>query len=89
MQPDQIAHTISRIFQQLPPQLGALPEDAKLALKLTLQKALDELDCISREEFETQQQVLYKTRQKVDALEARLNALLAEQDNQDADPENP
>lgn len=80
MQPDQIAHAISRVFQQLPPQLGALPEDVKLALKLSLQKVLAELECVSREEFEVQQQLLYKTRQKVEALETRLGSLLADRE---------
>ncbi|WP_294945846.1 accessory factor UbiK family protein [Sulfurivirga sp.] len=75
MQPDQIAQVISRVFQQLPPNLGALPEDARHALRLALQKALSDLDLVTREEFEVQQQVLWRTRQKVEALERRLDVL--------------
>lgn len=72
---DAVTQVVGRVFSQLPPDIGALPEDARSALKLALTKALRDLDLVTREEFEIQQQVLAKTRQKLAALEARVAAL--------------
>ncbi|HIQ39595.1 MAG TPA: accessory factor UbiK family protein [Sulfurivirga caldicuralii] len=82
---DAVAQAVHRVFAQLPPDLGALPEDARSALKLALTRALRELDLVTREEFEVQQQVLAKTRQKLAALEARVAALEARMHPSDQD----
>ena len=71
----QITQSINRAFSKLPPELGALPEDVRHAARLLAQKVLAEMDCVTREEFEVQQQVLYRTRMKVEVLEKRLAAL--------------
>jgi len=71
----QAGKIITDALRQLPPGLGELPAELKQALRLALQKALDELDLVTREEFEAQQQVLYKTRMKLEALEKRVAAL--------------
>lgn len=82
---DAAAQVVKKVFAQLPPDLGALPEDARAALMLALTRALRELDLVTREEFEVQQQVLAKTRQKLAALEARVAALEGRVDQPDLD----
>ncbi len=71
----QAGKILTDALQQLPPGLGELPAELKQALRIALQKALDELDLVTREEFEVQQQVLFKTRMKLEALEKRVAAL--------------
>ena len=44
-------------------------------LKVLLQSAFSKLDLVSREEFDVQAQVLARTREKLQALEARVDAL--------------
>ena len=44
-------------------------------LKSLLQNALSKLDLVTREEFDAQSAVLQRTRQKVDALEEKLEHL--------------
>lgn len=44
-------------------------EDIKESLKALVRSQLSKLDMVSREEFETQQMILLRTREKVDALE--------------------
>lgn len=44
-------------------------------LKALLQSALSKLDVVSREEFDTQQAVLMRTRERLEALEKRVNDL--------------
>jgi len=44
-------------------------------LKALLQSALSKLDVVSREEFDTQQAVLMRTRERLEALEKRVDEL--------------
>ena len=46
-------------------------------LKALLQSALSKLDVVSRDEFETQQAVLMRTRERLEALEKRVSELEA------------
>ena len=49
--------------------------DVERHLKTLLQSALSKLDVVSREEFETQQLVLQRTRERLEALEKRVAAI--------------
>ncbi|QJD60014.1 accessory factor UbiK family protein [Pseudomonas sp. gcc21] len=49
--------------------------DVEQHLKALLQSALSKLDVVSREEFETQQVVLERTRARLEALEKRVEAI--------------
>jgi BMFP domain-containing protein YqiC len=51
--------------------------DAEKNLKAMLTAALAKLDLVTREEFEIQARVLMRTREKLDALEARVAELEA------------
>ncbi len=51
--------------------------DAEKNLKAMLASALGKLDLVTREEFDIQARVLLRTREKLDALEARVAELEA------------
>jgi len=58
---------------------GVLPadlaDDARTNLKSALAGALDRMDLVTREEFETQAGVLQKTRMRLQELEAKVAAM--------------
>lgn len=54
---------------------GRFGEDIRNNVRAAVRSAVEGMDLVSREELEVQQQVLLRTRQKVDALEARVAEL--------------
>ena len=54
---------------------GLTAADIEKQLKALLQSALSKLDAVSRDEFETQQTVLLRTRERLEALEKRVAEL--------------
>jgi hypothetical protein len=71
-----------RLFDELNQKvaevLAASPaKDIEKNVRATLSAAFAKLDLVTREEFEVQQAVLARTREKLTALEARLAALEA------------
>ena len=50
-------------------------EDLENNFRAVLRSSLSKLDLVTREEFEVQEAVLAKTRDKLEALEARLKEL--------------
>jgi len=69
-----------RVAGALPPGLQDLQDDLQRNLRDTLESALGRLNLVTREEFEVQQAVLLRTREKLQALEARVAALEASTD---------
>ena len=71
------------IFSQLQGQFGqfvpdmarAAREDFEAQARATVMTVLSRLELVTREEFDAQQAVLLKTREKVEALERRVNEL--------------
>lgn len=59
----------------LPPGLGALRSDLERNFRALLQSRLARLNLVTREEFEVQQEVLQRTRDKLKQLEAQLAEL--------------
>jgi hypothetical protein len=57
--------------------LGEVGTDVKAQLRAKLQKALEDQGLVTAEAFETQKQVLLRTRQKLAVLEERLDELEA------------
>lgn len=55
--------------------------DVERNLKAAIAGWLGRLDVVTREEFDTQAQVLARTREKLDALEARLSRIEGSQGN--------
>lgn len=54
---------------------GLSPAEMENRLKALLNSALSKLDVVSRDEFETQQVVLQRTRERLEALEERVSQL--------------
>lgn len=66
---DKIASQISAL---LPEQAS---QDIKQNIQQVLARQLNKLDVVSRDEFEAQQAVLLRTREKLEALEKQVAAL--------------
>ena len=64
-----------RLAAAVPPGLTALRRDLEDNFKAVLQSGLSRLDLVSRQEFDVQAAVLRRTREKLEALEARLATL--------------
>jgi BMFP domain-containing protein YqiC len=61
-----------RLSAMMPADLNAAKEDLERNVKTVLQAGLKKLDLVTREEFDVQRAVLLRTREKLEALEARL-----------------
>lgn len=70
---EKIIESLSQQFSQV---VGALNNGGELPgeqqVKHMLQSALSRMDLVTREEFDAQQAVLLRTREKVEALEQKL-----------------
>ena len=64
-----------RLSAAVPPGVTALRRDLEDNFKAVLQAGLTRLDLVSRQEFDVQAAVLRRTREKLEALEARVAAL--------------
>ncbi len=64
-----------RFTAGLPEGAQALRQDLENNFKALLQSALARMDLVSRREFDVQAGVLIRTREKLEALEAKLAAL--------------
>lgn len=64
-----------RLAAAVPPGVAALRRDLEENFKAVLQAGLSKLDLVSRQEFDVQAGVLRRTREKLEALEARLAEL--------------
>ena len=66
-----------RLAERMPRGLQAIQEDFERNLRATLEAAIQRMNLVTREEFEVQQAVLLRTREKLKALEERVAALEA------------
>ncbi len=64
-----------RLADGMPRGFQTLQDDMQRNLRSGLEAALGKLNLVTREEFEVQQAVLARTREKLKALEARVEAL--------------
>jgi len=64
-----------RLADALPGGLKALRADAEQNFRAVLQAGLSRLDLVTREEFDVQAAVLKRTREKLEAMDARLAEL--------------
>jgi BMFP domain-containing protein YqiC len=69
---DEIAR---RLLERVPPALRTVQADLESNFRAVLRERLSKLDLVSRDEFDAQARVLERTREKLEALEARLAAL--------------
>ena len=64
-----------RLAAAVPPGISSLRRDLEDNCQAVLQAGLTRLDLVSRQEFDVQAGVLRRTREKLEALEARLATL--------------
>jgi ubiquinone biosynthesis accessory factor UbiK len=67
---EQLVEQASELFRG-----GNLREDAESRFRVLLQGAFARLDLVTRDEFDAQQAVLRRTRERVEAMEKQLAAL--------------
>lgn len=66
-----------RLADAVPEGLRSVKDDLESNFRSVLRSGLARLDLVTREEFEVQEAVLARSREKLDQLEARLNTLEA------------
>lgn len=69
---DELARNLA---DSVPGNIKSMGEDMERNFKSMLQSALARMDLVTREEFDVQLAVLARTREKLEALEARLAVL--------------
>ncbi len=75
LDPKKLEEIAKNISNAIPPGVKTMAGEAEDRVKNVLQSQLQKLDFVSREEFDVQSQVLIRTREKLEALEARLTEL--------------
>ena len=75
MTDDSVESLASKLAEAVPEGLRSMREDLENNFRAVLRSSLSKLDLVTREEFEVQEAVLAKTRDKLEALEARLKEL--------------
>jgi BMFP domain-containing protein YqiC len=75
MDPRSLDDLARRLSAAVPPGLVALRNDLEANFKAILQAGIAKLDLVSRQEFDVQAGVLRRTREKLEALEARVALL--------------
>jgi ubiquinone biosynthesis accessory factor UbiK len=68
-----------RLSALVPTDLQHVKADLQKNMKSVLQAGLSKLDLVTREEFDVQRAVLLRTREKLEALEAKLQAQIEAQ----------
>ena len=66
---------VKKLADTVPQGLKSVREDLEQNFRSVLQSGLGKLDLVTREEFEVQEAVLARAREKLDALEAKLKKL--------------
>ena len=79
MTDESIENLAKKLAESMPESLRSVREDLETNFRAVLRASLSKLDLVTREEFEVQEAVLRKTREKLDKLEAKL----AELENKD------
>ena len=72
MTDESIENLARKLAESMPEGLRSVRDDLETNFRAVLRASLSKLDLVTREEFEVQEAVLRKTREKLDRLEARL-----------------
>ena len=78
LDPKKLEELAKQLSDAVPSGVRSAAEGAEARMKQILQSQLSRLDVVTREEFDIQSQVLIRTREKLEAMEARLAALEAQ-----------
>lgn len=75
MREESIENLARKLAESVPEGLRSIGEDLENNFRSVLRASLSKLDLVTREEFDVQEAVLAKTREKLEALEDRLEQL--------------
>ena len=75
MSDESIENLARKLVDSVPEGLRSVREDLENNFRSVLRSSLSKLDLVTREEFEVQEAVLLRTREKLEALEAQLEAV--------------
>lgn len=75
MSDESIENLAKKLVDSVPEGLRSVRDDLENNFKSVLRSSLSKLDLVTREEFEVQEAVLLRTREKLEALEAQLEAI--------------
>lgn len=72
MTDETIENLARKLAESMPEGMRSVREDLENNFRSVLRASLSKLDLVTREEFEVQEAVLLRTREKLEALEERL-----------------
>lgn len=75
LDPKTLDDLARRFSESLPEGVRELQQEVERNVRSSLQNTFNRLDLVTREEFDAQTKVLARTRNQLEALEARLSAL--------------
>ena len=75
MTDESIENLARKLAAAVPEGLRSMREDLETNFRAVLRSSLSKLDLVTREEFEVQEAVLARTREKLEALEAEIKTL--------------
>ncbi len=74
---ESIDELARRLAESVPQGIRTVKDDLEKNFRSVLRSGLGKLDLVTREEFEVQEAVLARTREKLDSLEERLQTIEA------------
>ncbi|OOH89604.1 hypothetical protein BMT54_06065 [Pasteurellaceae bacterium 15-036681] len=83
LNPKNLESIAQQLHNALPQGIKDIGNDLEDKFKQVLQAQLAKLDVVTREEFDVQSQVLLRTREKLNELEKRLDALTKAEESQE------
>lgn len=75
MQNPDIEQLVERILQSLPDGLQSMRQEVDQQLRAGLRRTLQQMDLVTREEFDIQREVLLRTRAKLEEMERQIQLL--------------
>ena len=72
MSDESIENLARKLAESVPENLRSMREDMESNFRSVLRASLAKLDLVTREEFDVQEAVLARTREKLETLEAKL-----------------
>ncbi len=75
MTKDSIDNLAKKLAESVPEGLRSMREDLETNFQGVLRSGISKLDLVTREEFEVQEAVLTRTREKLERLEEKIEAI--------------
>ncbi len=75
MRDESVENLAKKLAESVPEGLRAMRDDLETNFRGVLQTGISKLDLVTREEFEVQEAVLARTREKLERLEAKLEEI--------------